>query len=124
MFASCVCLMCVCVCVCVSASEIQSAIMSLQRCPGHQCTNTKEWELDLQQSKFVDWQRLRVQENSDEIPPGGMPRSLDVIVRHDSVDRAKAGDKCVFNGTLIVIPDVSKLFGRGEGVTASRAGNR
>ena len=97
---------------------------SLQKCPGHQCTNTSEWELDLQQSKFVDWQRLRVQENSDEIPPGGMPRSLDVIVRHESVDQAKAGDKCVFNGTLIVIPDVSKLFGRGESVTASRAGAR
>lgn len=42
---------------------------------------------------FVDWQRLRVQENADEIPPGSMPRSLDVVVRGEAVEKAKAGDK-------------------------------
>lgn len=45
---------------------------------------------------FVDWQRLRVQENADEIPPGSMPRSLDVVLRGEAVEKAKAGDKvCV-----------------------------
>ena len=38
-----------------------------------------------------------------------MPRSLDVILRGEMVERAKAGDKCVFTGTFIVIPDVSQL---------------
>lgn len=42
---------------------------------------------------FVDWQRLRVQENADEIPPGSMPRSLDVVLRGEAVEKAKAGDK-------------------------------
>ena len=36
-------------------------------------------------------------------------RSLDVILRGDIVERAKAGDKMVFTGTLIVIPDVAQL---------------
>ena len=67
------------------------------------------FELDLEKSKFVDWQRIRVQENSDEIPPGSMPRSMDIVVRHEMVDRAKAGDKCIFSGTLIVIPDVYRF---------------
>ena len=31
-------------------------------------------------SEFVDWQRLRVQENADEIPPGSMPRTIDVVL--------------------------------------------
>lgn len=38
-----------------------------------------------------------------------MPRSLDVILRGEVVERAKAGDKCVFTGTFIVVPDVSQL---------------
>lgn len=38
-----------------------------------------------------------------------MPRSLDVILRNELVERAKAGDKCVFTGTFIVVPDVSQL---------------
>jgi DNA replication licensing factor MCM6 len=32
-----------------------------------------------------------------------------VILRGDLVERAKAGDKCVFTGTFIVVPDVSQL---------------
>lgn len=36
-------------------------------------------------SKFVDWQRVRVQENADEVPAGSLPRSMDVILRHETV---------------------------------------
>lgn len=32
-----------------------------------------------------------------------------MILRGDIVERAKAGDKCVFTGTFIVVPDVSQL---------------
>ena len=55
---------------------------------------------------------------------GSMPRSLDVIFRHDIVERAKPGDKCVFTGCLIVIPDISKLRGAGETPSMSGASSR
>jgi DNA replication licensing factor MCM6 len=32
-----------------------------------------------------------------------------VILRHEVVETAKAGDRCVFTGSLIVVPDVSQL---------------
>ena len=70
---------------------------------------------------FVDWQRVKVQENSDEIPAGSMPRGMDVILRNDTVEQAKAGDRVVFTGTLIVVPDVSKFAKVGEVPLASRA---
>lgn len=35
--------------------------------------------------------------------------SLDVILRAEIVERAKAGDKCTFTGTFVVVPDVSQL---------------
>ena len=34
---------------------------------------------------------------------------MDVIVRGEIVDRAKAGEKCIFTGTLIVVPDISQF---------------
>ena len=54
---------------------------------------------------------MRVQENASEIPAGSMPRTLDVILRGEQVERAKAGDKCIFTGSLIVIPDVRQIAG-------------
>ena len=40
----------------------------------------------------MDWQKVRLQELSADIPPGSMPRSIDVILRGDIVDKAKPGD--------------------------------
>lgn len=34
---------------------------------------------------------------------------MDVILRGEQVERTKPGEKCVFTGTLIVVPDVSQL---------------
>ena len=83
-------------------------------CPNQTCNNKQKWRLDLRQSTFVDWQKIRVQENSSEIPTGSMPRTIDVIVRGEIVDRAKAGEKCIFTGTLIVVPDMSQFKMAGE----------
>lgn len=78
-------------------------------CTNSFCQNRRSWTLVSEQSTFVNWQRVRVQENSSEIPPGSMPRCLDVIVRNEMVERCKAGDKCNFIGCLIVVPDISQL---------------
>lgn len=80
-------------------------------CPNPTCENRRFWTLDHKYSTFVDWQKLRVQENSDSIPPGSMPRSMKVILRNEIVERAKPGDKILFTGTVVVVPDISQ-FGR------------
>merc|ERR1719445_109178 len=80
-------------------------------CPNSACENRTNWTLDHKNSTFVDWQKLRVQENSDSIPPGSMPRSMKVILRNEIVEHAKPGDKCLFTGTVVVVPDISQ-FGR------------
>src|SRR6201747_1382727 len=51
------------------------------QCPNQECGNRQGWRLDIRQSTFVDWQKVRVQENSSEIPTGSMPRTMDVILR-------------------------------------------
>lgn len=78
-------------------------------CPNLTCGNKVAWRLDIRNSTFVDWQKCRIQENSSEIPTGSMPRTMDVILRGEQVERTKPGEKCIFTGTLIVVPDVSQL---------------
>lgn len=105
------------------------------KCTHPECSNRRSWELILSKSKFVDWQRVKCQENAAEIPAGSMPRSMDLIMRNEvsaplcclqrdprcrltqsiaflcwqAVELVKAGDKCVFTGTLVVLPDVAQL---------------
>ncbi|KAM0295805.1 hypothetical protein ACHAO9_000890 [Fusarium lateritium] len=90
------------------------------QCPNTTCQNRVAWQLDIRRSTFVDWQKVRIQENSSEIPTGSMPRTMDVILRGEIVDRAKAGEKCIFTGALIVVPDVSQLGLPGLRPTAIR----
>ncbi|EME31386.1 minichromosome maintenance family (MCM) [Galdieria sulphuraria] len=78
------------------------------------CNSKHNWTLDVTKSLFVDWQRIRLQENSNEIPAGSMPRTIDVIIRNDDVEVAKAGDRCIFVGSLIVIPEPTSLAAAGE----------
>jgi DNA replication licensing factor MCM6 len=55
-----------------------------------------------------------MQETSKEIPAGSLPRSLDVILRHEIVEKARAGDTVIFTGTVVAVPDVMALTSPGE----------
>uniref|UniRef100_K7FSM8 DNA replication licensing factor MCM6 n=1 Tax=Pelodiscus sinensis TaxID=13735 RepID=K7FSM8_PELSI len=64
---------------------------------------------DTNKSRFVDFQKVRIQETQAELPRGSIPRSVEVILRAEAVESAQAGDKCDFTGSLIVVPDVAQL---------------
>ncbi|XP_057549456.1 DNA replication licensing factor MCM6-like isoform X1 [Amaranthus tricolor] len=83
-------------------------------CINATCANRTKWALLRQESKFTDWQRVRMQETSKEIPAGSLPRSLDIILRHEIVEQARAGDTVIFTGTVVVIPDIMALTSPGE----------
>lgn len=86
-------------------------------CRNNLCSNRKKFKLLLHKSRFVDFQKLRIQETQTELPRGSMPRSLDVIIRGaDQVEHVQAGDACDFIGTLVVIPDVAQLLAANAGL--------
>lgn len=91
-------------------------------CLNTTCENRQRWILDTSLSSFSDWQLVRIQENSHEIPAGSMPRSMKIVLRHDVVEQAKPGDKCVFTGSLIVVPDIAQLGGGGVANAKFKAG--
>ncbi|XP_060113123.1 DNA replication licensing factor MCM6 [Heteronotia binoei] len=78
-------------------------------CKNPVCANRRRFLLDTNKSRFVDFQKVRIQEMQAELPRGSIPRSMEVILRAEAVESAQAGDKCDFTGSLIVVPDVAQL---------------
>uniref|UniRef100_A0A674CMI3 DNA replication licensing factor MCM6 n=1 Tax=Salmo trutta TaxID=8032 RepID=A0A674CMI3_SALTR len=78
-------------------------------CKNPVCANRRHFMLDPNKSRFVDFQKVRIQETQAELPRGSIPRSVEVILRAEAVEMAQAGDRCDFTGTLIVVPDVAAL---------------
>ena len=107
-----------------TAVEQQFQYTEPQICKNPQCKNNNDFRILLEKCAFVDWQRLRVQENADEIPPGSMPRCVDVICRNEIVELAKAGDKVILTGTVAVIPDTSGLARVGEHTVSGKMSGR
>lgn len=77
-----------------------------------QCPKCKEegrksrgFTLVPEKSVFEDVQKFMLQEKPEELPPGQLPRSIEVIVRHDLVDTVRPGDRAVIVGFVMVAED-------------------
>lgn len=100
----------------VSGVEQQFKVTFPALCPGRNCGNRSNWTLlpDARTTRWGDWQRIRLQENENEMKAGSTPRSIDVIVRDEMCERTKPGDKIKVVGCLIVVPDVPSLMNPSE----------
>ncbi len=76
------------------------------------CGKKTAMRLIPEQSRFIDWQKVRVQESPEELPPGQMPRFVDVIFGGDIVDVSRPGDLVKLTGILQTSPDFSRHGGR------------
>ena len=61
-----------------------------------------------EKSKLIDWQRIVLQERPEEIPPGQLPRSIEVVLQDELVDSARPGDRVTIVGVVRVRPDSAK----------------
>ncbi|MHA2314335.1 MAG: minichromosome maintenance protein MCM [Candidatus Hermodarchaeia archaeon] len=76
-------------------------------CTNDACRSKGPFELIPERSKFVDWQKIRLQEKPEELPPGALPRALDCILQEDLVDIARPGDPGRVVGILRSTQDVT-----------------
>ncbi|OQS55199.1 MCM6 [Ecytonucleospora hepatopenaei] len=72
-------------------------------CPNQLCTNRTLFDLQTEQSQFSNWQRICVQESTEEIPKGSLPRNMDVIVRNELCEQIKPGSHLTFTGYAVVV---------------------
>lgn len=80
------------------------------------CGKTGRFDLVVEKSKFVDWQKIVVQEKPEETPPGQIPRSIEVILTGDLVDSTRPGDRVTVTGVLDVLVTSSAQKGVGKTV--------
>jgi replicative DNA helicase Mcm len=89
---------------CVSCGEMilleqtDQFLRTPSECPS--CNRRKGFELVPKESVFIDSQRLTIQERPEELPPGQLPRQINVELRDDIVDTARPGDRASLTGFL------------------------
>ena len=72
-------------------------------CTNPTCKRRGPFELVEEATTFVDFQQIRIQERPEDLPPGQLPRTVDVrIVGKDLVDVARPGDRVAVVGIVRV----------------------
>ncbi|MCF2144305.1 MAG: minichromosome maintenance protein MCM [Candidatus Heimdallarchaeota archaeon] len=99
---------------CLNCNEIMIKAQEEGRYnPPHHCENpgcgrAGPFKLLIEESKFIDWQKVTIQERPEDLPPGQMPRSVTVMLTNDLVDTVRPGDRVSVVGVLRSAPDFSQ----------------
>jgi replicative DNA helicase Mcm len=96
--------------VCGESNHIEQLGQTLtkpQKCLS--CDNRRSFELIPKESLFIDSQYVTIQERPEDLPPGQLPRSLNIELKDDLVDIARPGDRIILTGTI----DLLQRYGRG-----------
>ncbi|KAK7090570.1 DNA replication licensing factor mcm7-like [Littorina saxatilis] len=81
-----------------------TAFMPLLMCPSQVCTTNRSGGrlyLQTRGSKFVKFQEIKIQEHSDQVPVGNIPRSMTVMCRGEVTRLAQPGDHISIVGIFL-----------------------
>lgn len=83
-------------------------------CTNPSCRAKGPFDFIQEESTFIDSQELRIQERPEDLPPGQLPRSLNIkLIGSEIVDVARPGDHVSIVGTVRAVaptlPTVGKL---------------
>ena len=89
-----------------------------------ECDEEEYFKLEELKSIYINHQILRVQELPEELPPGQLPRQLDIKLYGDIVDIARPGDRVIVIGILKAEEDFTMRGGRLRTFSAILEGNQ
>ena len=72
----------------------------LYRCGSDPKCTSKEFTIQPDKSRFIDFQIGRLQELPEDLPPGQLPHYIDVTIKQDLVDNARPGDRIILTGIV------------------------
>jgi replicative DNA helicase Mcm len=84
------------------------------KCSNPNCSRKGPFDFVQEESTFIDSQEVRIQERPEDLPPGQLPRTLNIkLIGSEIVDVARPGDHVSIVGTVQAIaptlPTVGKL---------------
>jgi len=65
---------------------------------------SRDFDLDLEQSKFIDYQKIQIQEPLESLKGSEQASNIDVYLSDDLVNKCSAGDKIIVTGILKLRP--------------------
>ncbi len=72
----------------------------LYRCGVDTKCTSKDFTIQPDKSRFIDFQIARLQELPEDLPPGQLPHYVDVTIKQDLVDNARPGDRIILTGIV------------------------
>ncbi|MCW4002011.1 MAG: minichromosome maintenance protein MCM, partial [Candidatus Bathyarchaeota archaeon] len=82
-------------------------------CSNPGCMRRGPFDFAQEESKFIDSQNIRIQERPEDLPPGQLPRWLDIkLLGRDLVDMARPGDHISVAGTVRAVAPTLPKVGR------------
>ncbi|RQM14850.1 hypothetical protein DD237_003276 [Peronospora effusa] len=77
--------------------------VKLSACP--ECQYRGHFPVNSEQTVYRNFQKITLQESPGSVPPGRVPRSKDVILVGDLIDKARPGDEIAVTGIYTNTPD-------------------
>lgn len=77
--------------------------IKLNSCP--ECQYRGGFPINNEQTVYRNYQKITLQESPGSVPPGRVPRSKDVILVGDLIDKARPGDEVAITGIYTNTPD-------------------
>jgi replicative DNA helicase Mcm len=82
-------------------------------CSAPECRRKSSFEFIQEESTFIDSQDVRIQEKPEDLPPGQLPRWLDIkLLERDLVDMARPGDHVSVVGIARAVAPTVPRVGR------------
>jgi replicative DNA helicase Mcm len=82
-------------------------------CNAPECRRKGSFEFVQEESSFIDSQDVRIQERPEDLPPGQLPRWLDIkLLERDLVDAARPGDHVSVVGIVRAVAPTLPKVGR------------
>jgi replicative DNA helicase Mcm len=100
---------------CLNCNQINlSQLKGLSLKKPQRCFNCseKEMEMDTENSLFIDFQLVRLQELPEDLPAGQLPHYIEVTILGDLVDQCRPGDRIMLTGVVRIDQEMS--YGTGN----------
>lgn len=81
-------------------------------CANPDCRHSGPLDFVEEESTFINSQEVRIQEKPEDLPPGQLPRSMDIKLIEDMVDVARPGDRVTVTGIVRAIQEVVPRRGK------------